>query len=475
MTTITASKTKIISAGIILIVAGFLLAGVTFAATSVKFEAESATNLSTCAKKINSSTASAGQALEFDCPEPEPEPGGFVHPGVVYTKAEIDSWSTSSPEYSRLAGTCASTVIPTAGSSCYDRNIPVVFGTSIDSGSDIRDDNNEMNRGFAVQSGFAKIQAVLWAADNNNARRNKVISYLEQYRSVTSYQYEPVQQWRLVSGWSCTNLAQAAEIINYQDNEFKRFLRDVCYSIMDWYAGPNWHASFADSKLAIAAYLGDEELWADAKAYFYERIKQSIYHSKYDGNKVNPLHKEDNVITNADGTKSVLPRIHTSTGVASYNPTAQNWGSNVGPTQINSDYTINTADYGPAVDGMNGERNRDLGHVNMSYGAWVNAARTIRAQGEQLEQHAYDRILAGWGYHASRVLAYLQTGTVPAPAPLQSEEGGAQFRQGFFPARTFLGSDTPQSIHNSLLRTEIKDFPAGGTLHMVGEAFTDGP
>jgi hypothetical protein len=35
---------------------------------------------------------------------------------------------------------------------------------------------------------------------------------------------------------------------------------------MDWPGAGNWQGSFADSKLAVAAYLNDDALYADAKA-----------------------------------------------------------------------------------------------------------------------------------------------------------------------------------------------------------------
>src|SRR5690606_37471389 len=108
----------------------------------------------------------------------------------------------------------------------------------------------------------------------------------------------------------------------------------------DWTAGPNWHARFADSRLAIAAYLEDEALWEDAKAYFNQRIAQSIYHSAYDGPTVRPILNDR--------------------GAPHLGLTLQHWGGGWGAPQINDDYTPVT-DY-PFPDGVNAERLRDLGH-----------------------------------------------------------------------------------------------------------------
>lgn len=469
------NKKRILVFGAAFAVIGVATLALTSASTSNYFETEQSSLSASCVSVVSDSAASGSKAVKFGCTSTSPTSSAdFTHPGVVYTKGDIDSWSTSSPEYSRLASTCGGTLNPSG--SCVARSTPVVYGTTIDSGSNPKDTTNEINFGLKDQSGFAKVQAVLWAADNNNARRVKVISYLEQFRTVTGYGWDPVEQYRLNSGWGCTSLAQAAEIINYQDEQFKRFLREVCYPNLHWSIGANWHASFAESRLAIAAYLGDPVLWADAKAYFNKSIKQSIYHSAYDGNKINPIHSEDKAVAvkNSSGASigSTVPStLCTQNCTPHLSLTKSHWGG--GTIQINDDYTLKTS-LAPIVDGINAERMRDLGHVNMSYAAWVSGARTIRAQGEELEPHAYARLLKGWDYHATRVLAYIQTGTVPAPVPTQSIEGGAQFKQGFYSAEAFFGASTPQSILNALQRPEITSFPAGGTLHMVGEAFADG-
>lgn len=129
---------------------------------------------------------------------------------------------------------------------------------------------------------------------------------------------------------------------------------DECYPILDWTNGPNWHATFADSKLAIAAYVGDPELWDDAKEYFYLRIGQSIYHSAYDGDTVRPL-------LNDEGRPHIgLTTLH--------------WGGGVDESQVNEDFTaVNPAQF---PDGVNDERMRDLGHVSIR-------ARRVHARGAQ--------------------------------------------------------------------------------------------
>ncbi|MBN2803367.1 MAG: hypothetical protein JXR91_09755 [Deltaproteobacteria bacterium] len=357
--------------------------------------------------------------------------GGLTFGYPVYTRAEIDAWSTDSPEYTRLASSWAGNV-----------NRPhTSYGTEISSVErDVLKD----------ESGYMKVQAVLWAADANDERRAKVAAMLDELRSVTSWQTDPGEQYRLVAGWACTNLAQAAAIIGYMDPDFTSFLVDVCYPILDWSNGPNWHASFADSRLAIAAYAGDPDLWEDAMAYFNLRIAQSIYHSSYDSNTVSPL-------LDSNETPQVgLTKLH--------------WGEGVGACQINDDFTPANPMLFP--DGVNAERMRDLGHVSMGLGAFMHAARTVLAQGEILEPHAYDRLREAYAHHGNRVLVYLQTGVIPDPNTIQGDGGGA-LKQGWFGARKLFGVDTPADVVTLCAHPEITGFSAAGANHLVAEGFAD--
>lgn len=357
-----------------------------------------------------------------------------VSPYPVYTQAEVDAWSTASPEYTRLAHSWAGNA---------NRVYDVSYGTEIDSTE--RDQLKD-------ESVYIKTEAVLWAADHQEARRDKVIARLDNLRSVTSWAWDSVEQYRLVAGWVSTNLAQAAAIVGYHDPQFTRFLVDVCYPIMDWTGSNNWQASFADSKLAIAVYTKDDALYQDAKAYFYSRLPWSTYDSVYDGDKVKPVLK-------ADGTPDVSGTIRT-------------WGGYWGAPQVNADFTFVDPSY--VEDGFTSETIRDLGHVSMGLGAWMHAARTIRAHGDVLEREAYDRLRAGYALHAKRVLAYKNTGTIPAPTPVKGDGGGA-LNQGWFGAARLFGSDTPADVLTLCQHPDVTGYPAAGANHLVAEAFADGP
>jgi hypothetical protein len=353
-------------------------------------------------------------------------------PYPVYTQAEVDAWSTSSSEYTRLASSWAGNV-----TRAY-----APYGTQISTTErDILRD----------ESVYIKTQAVLWAADGNPARKTKVAALLDSMRSITSWAWDSVEQYRLVCGWASTNLAQAAAIIGYHDPEFTRFLVEVNYPIMDWPGSNNWNASFADSKLAIAVYVGDENLYAGAKAYFYAHIAQSNYHAHYDGNKVEPCLK-------SDGTPDTAGTIN-------------NWGGIWGAPQVKSDFTFVNPSY--VTSGFNAETIRDLGHVSMGLGAWMHGVRTIRAHGDVLEQQAYDRLRAAYELHAHRVLTYKNTGTMPAPVTVKGDGGGAM-NQSWYGARVLFGSDTPAEVISMCNYPDVKSYPAAGANHLVDEAFADG-
>lgn len=450
---------------------GAALAYSSFAASIETAAVETEAGVMVGAQSMADAQASGGFASQFTA-----TPQSRIHPGVVYTQADIDAWNTGNANYTKLAATGAACI-----SSCAAKHTPVVFGAVINNNdaSPSGDSTTELNAGLKDQSGFAKVQAVLYRADGNEARRTKVISYLEQYRTVTGFEWDHIEQYRLVAGWGCSNLAQAAELVAYRDVQFDRFLTDVCYPLLDWSNGPNWHAAFADAKLGIAAYVGSESLWADAKRYYYERIKQSIYYAPIDGATVYPMHTEDQVQNAGTPSSYVSPTLHAGAGTPSSSMTQTQWGKEYDPGnvgQVNANYTINSA-FGAAVDGMNAERLRDLSHINLGLTGWMHGLRTLRAQGESVTPEyiqAYNRLKAGYSYHAQRVYQYAQSGTIPAPVPANGDGGIGRF-MGYYGAQALFGADTPQSVLDMLGLTEVNTtYAATVSTYNVAEKFADG-
>lgn len=355
-----------------------------------------------------------------------------VSPYPVYTEAEVAAWSTSDPEYQRLANSWAGNV----------NRVYAAWSTQVTTAQrDVLRD----------ESVYIKVQAVLWRADGNPARRAKVVALLDDMRAIASWEWDANEQYRLVIGWASTNLAQAAALVDYRDPDFIRFLVEVDYALMDWPGAGNWQASFADSKLAIAVYARDEALYEDAKAYFDQHLPQTAYHSAWDGTHVKPC-------LDANGVPS--PSI-----------TVRSWGGYWGAAQVNDDYTFVDPTY--VEDGFNSETIRDLGHVSMGLGAWMHAARTIRAHGDDLEPNAYQRLLAGYALHAKRTLAFKRDGVTPPPVPVMG--GDTVVAQGWFGARRLFGADTPPDVDAMCADPDVKGFAAAGANHLVAKAFADGP
>src|SRR5690606_39312670 len=96
--------------------------------------------------------------------EPEEPAAGLQFGYPVYTQAEIDAWSTSSPQYAALAGSWAGNV-----NRAVQSYSPVLSETERDLLKD--------------QSVYIKVQAVLFAADGNPARKAKVAARSEEHTS----------------------------------------------------------------------------------------------------------------------------------------------------------------------------------------------------------------------------------------------------------------------------------------------------
>jgi hypothetical protein len=159
-----------------------------------------------------------------------------------------------------------------------------------------------------------------------------------------------------------------------------------------------------------------------------------------------------------------------SNGTPAVGLTQTHWGAALPAPQINSDFTP----IQPALfpNGTNAERTRDLSHVSMGLGAWMHGARTIRAQGETLEAQAFDRLRAGYAHHAKRVLAYLNTGTIPAPTAVRGD-GGDGYLMAWFGACTLFGTATPADVLTLCRDSRVTGRPAAGALHLSAEAFAD--
>lgn len=359
----------------------------------------------------------------------------FGHP--VYTEEWIDSWSTSDPGYTPLTQTFGGNLNRTINS----------YGTAITSTAA----RNQLNNDAA----YAKCMAALWAADGNTARRNKVIEVLEAVKNVRTYSTQPGQD-NLVAGWFGTNLAQAAAIVGYEDEAFAEFLRTVVYPKLDWTTGGNWFASFADSRLAIAAYLKDPALWVDARSYLFFRLPQTIYHSAFDGSTVTPCRSGD-----WPATQGANPNL---------NRTQQHWGGYWGVSQVGPGFAA-VYQGEPLPDGCDAERTRDLSHPSMGLMGWQQAVSTVIAQGDTVPEHIWQRLIAAAQYHGERILFYEQNNVMPSPTPVNGVGGTIGF--AWWGLRRLLGGDCPEVVYQVLETDAVTGLHPAGANHTVAERFCD--
>jgi hypothetical protein len=182
-----------------------------------------------------------------------------------------------------------------------------------------------------------------------------------------------------------------------------------------------------------------------------------------------------------------------STGSVEYTRLAGSWAGNMNRTYAPFDTEISSEERDVfrdqsvyikvqavlwAADGNAARRNkvRPLLNANGSPsvgatrnhwgGGWGEAAQQINT----LEAHARDRLRAAYAHHAQRVLAYLNTGVIPAPATARGD-GGDAYLMAWIGACTLFGANTPADVQTLCRHARVTGRPAAGANHLVAEAF----
>lgn len=373
-------------------------------------------------------------------PPPPPVLLGFAS----YTEADRAKWTMTHPQYPRLAGSWAGNV---------NRTTDVVPAT-------IPQPNTTQSANMVNASIWVKAQGLLWSADGNALRLQRATEKIDAFVAIA--QVAPSDdEFRLPLSWALNNLVQAAWIIGYPKAKLEPLLT-WAVPHMDWWGGPNWHAGFAAVRAMIAGYRGDPVAMADAVDYLDYRIPQSLYLSAHDGPNVRGVagtSNRNNPATMWPGVKADTTLDPAATKIHWWNQTN---GSNF--------VLINPA------DGADGERTRDLSHENMGMKSWLDAVLAVKANGGVVPTHVIERLRAHIAYHAPRVLAWLKTGTTPAPVPVSGQGGEALFG-GWYTAKKFYavyGGTVPAALTELLTRTEVSGWGASGSNQISAEAFAEG-
>jgi len=361
-------------------------------------------------------------------PPPEPEQPEVVLGQIVYTKDEVDGWSTASSQYQRLL-TCW------AGKPDRQYDVPTAFPPH-DS------PEQEMTQDAAI---YAAVQGVLYAVNGEQHHKDDGWRMLDQFALMTGWNGDGTDA-ALSAAWAAADVCKAAWLLEYPVEQLEDHLQMI-FAHIDWPLGCNWHATQCQAALEIASLRGDMEQFEDSVDRFHFRITQSIFHPDFD-DAVRP-------ITN----KGYWRLCETETSVSD-SMTNQHW------------WNQNWKDPASLIRGHGGERVRDPSHEQMGLFSWIECARAIKACGGTVEAHAEARILDYTIDLSHRILHFAKTGGWLDPVPSKGA-GGDMYKMGWYGVRHYLGDQCPADVHEMLTIGTFRDIAAAGALHIVADPFTN--
>ena len=336
---------------------------------------------------------------------PQPNPSGFVHPGVLVDGSELDEirahvaagdqpWAGVVDRMYGSASSTATAARPTSYrfSSLSYVPAPVRVIQASSSGNQSYLDAHGLREIGDVEhiddARAAYTQALLWNATGNRAHADKAIEIMNAWSStLTEIKFDQPRRvdnggiiWvdgKLHAGWGASLFARSAEIIRYTDAgwsnpdiaRFEDMLRDVYLplTIDGWSNGANWMMTLAEGTISIGVFTNDRATFNAGVAMWRDQAPTTIY-------------------LPSDGARPLAP--------VSWMDTA---------SEIDN-YWRNPDRY---VTGLQGETLRDLSHMVMGLGAMANTAETAYIQGVDLYGEQATRIVAGFELNAGYVNAYL--------------------------------------------------------------------
>jgi hypothetical protein len=319
-------------------------------------------------------TAPAPSALP---PLPRVAPaGGFKHPGIVVTRAQLDfvkerlakgeePWTSARAKAreDRL-GALSYTPKPFAVVECGAYSKP-----NVGCGQERRD------------AAAAYTHALLWHLTGDAAHARKAIEIMNAWSAVVKD--HTLHNAPLQTGWAASLWPRAGEIILHAGKadwpapevaRFKKMLREVY--LPELLPGQprfngNWELIMIEGIQGIAVFLDDPDVYDAAVAMWRKRVPAYIY-------------------MKTDGPLPVRP---VGGGRESHDELIKHW------------YAQETF-----ADGLGQETCRDLGHLTMGFASMVNVAETAWIQGLDLYAEESERIRAGFEFNTQYVEG------VPVPA-----------------------------------------------------------
>jgi hypothetical protein len=446
------------------------------------------TTTTTTAKPAATTTTTAKPAPTTTttvAPAP-PSTGGFVHPGVVVARQDLDfvrakiaagqqPWKGA---YDRIlsSGSSESTEArPTRYrySSLSYVPAPVEYvqsgGTSSTAYMEAHPELGYKNIGVVehpddAQAAYA--HALLWYYTGNQAYANKAIeimnawSYkLKEIKFATPTNPETGQPLynggKMQAAWGGALFARAAEIIRYTGAgwsatdvaKFESMLHNIYrpITISGWSNGCNWMTTLAEATIAIGVFTNNRSTFDAGVAMWRQKVPTTIYMP-------------------SDGATPIPPS-------PSYDTAAEMKALWYNPTSY--------------IAGLHGEALRDISHMAMGLGAMSNGAETAKIQGVDLFGEQKSRIVTGYERAAGFVNQYLDKvaslGGAQPPSTWKPEGwpgstfkvGGLLYSGGWEVAYSHYavenGTPMPQTKR---LVERLRPTP-GGALHLSWQTLTD--
>ena len=415
---------------------------------------------------------------------PTPAPGGFVHPGILMDRADLDfvrakiaageePWTSALAKMSTTGGSSKTALRPVSyrySSLSYPPSpVPVIQEAGSGHTAYI---NANPELGLANIGGVehlddaraAYTHALLWYYTGNPANAAKAIQIMNAWSSkLTEIKFDqprridngaPVyDNGKLQAGWGGTLFARAAEIIRYSGSgwssgdisRFETMLDNVYLPLVitGWGRGANWLMTFAEATISIGVFTNNRATFNAGVAYWRQKTPTTIYMP-------------------SDGPLPVAPDPYYATAARMQDIWHQ-------PTAY--------------VAGLQGETLRDLSHMAMGLGAMSNGAQTAKLQGVDLFGEEQSRILAGYERSAGYVNEYLDKVAALGGAQPPSDWrptgwvgprfalGGGAFQRGWEVAYSHYAVDLGIPMPNTR-RLVMRSRPTGPALHMSWETLT---
>lgn len=289
--------------------------------------------------------------------------GGFVHPGILVQKKQLDfvkakiaageaPWKTAfDAAKSSKYGSLGYKPTPRAVVECGSYSMPD-YGCS--------DEKNDVIAAYT--------QALLFWFTGNEAYAKKSIEIMNAWSAVLTDHTN--SNAPLQSAWCASVFPRAGELIRasydkWSDADqaaFEKMLKNVYLPkiIKGSTSNGNWELSMIEASMAIGVFLDDHATFDAATKMWRKRVPAYLYLA-------------------SDGPAPVTPPGTTKSGAA---------------------LTTYWYDPGKFVDGLCQETCRDFGHVQLGLAAMIDAGETAHIQGVDLFGEEADRIATGLEWNA---------------------------------------------------------------------------